>query len=157
MQSRLLTDNWIFFKTHDNNSYYQRNELCPMKDRFFDIFVLAVGLIFGSILTASPLVMTQYYAYASTDTEEEDNADMIEDDSSEQQNDTESETGDEDQIQELSGSGGKKMKDMLRPTIVSKSPNVDTVTIPVNTDVKVTFSEPVQSSSLSNFNIHAKK
>lgn len=129
-----------------------------MKGEYCVVLIITMGLIFGSLFGATPQVMTEHYSYASTDTDEQNSGEASDEDTPEQQQDDseiqsesedsefQSESEDEDEIQTLSG---VSKKDTKSPTIDSRSPNVGTVQIPVNTNIKVTFSEPVQSSTVA--------
>jgi Big-like domain-containing protein len=96
--------------------------------------------------------MTQNYAYASeesTETEEQDQTDTSEEEDTFQveEENSESESENEDEVQTLSG--GSSKKDTKGPTIDNRSPNAGTATIPINMEIKVTFNEPLQISSIS--------
>jgi hypothetical protein len=106
-----------------------------MDSRYFHAFVVTVGLILGLGLGVAP-TQNQVYAQGNTTEGNEEVSGSAEDENVTNQ-----------QVQELNDAGSKK--DKIEPTIVSRSPNVNTVSIPVNTNIEVKFSEPVKNSSIS--------
>jgi Bacterial Ig-like domain len=105
-----------------------------MDARYFHAFVVTVGLILGLGLGVAPTYTTESEVYAQGNTKEVSGSAVDENVTNQQ-------------VQEPSDAGSKK--DKIEPTIVSRSPNVNTVSIPVNTNIEVKFSEPVKNSSLS--------
>ena len=109
-----------------------------MDTKYFHAFVVTVGLILGLGLGVAPTdtAGSQLYAQDNTTEGNEEVSGSAEDEKVTNQ-----------QVQELNDAGSKK--DKIEPTIVSRSPNVNTVSIPVNTNIEVQFSEPIKNSSIS--------
>jgi hypothetical protein len=105
-----------------------------MDAKYFHAFVVTVGLILGLGLGVAPTYTTESQVYAQVNTTEGNE-------------EVSGENVTNQQVQEPSDAGSKK--DKIEPTIVSRSPSVNTVSIPVNTNIEVKFSEPVKNSSLS--------
>jgi len=105
-----------------------------MDARYFHAFVVTVGLILGLGLGVAPTYTTESEVYAQGNTKEVSGSAVDENVTNQQ-------------VQEPSDAGSKK--DKIEPTIVSRSPNVNTVSIPINTNIEVKFSEPVKNSSIS--------
>src|SRR6476660_2306991 len=120
-----------------------------MNEKYLVVFVFTAGLILGGV-SATPSVRPQTYAYATTETNPEylvvtpEEESIGKQDNSENQTQTETQTDNQSQ-----GVSGGSKKDKIAPSIVSRSPNVGTINIPVNTNIAVTFDEPLKSSSLS--------
>lgn len=109
-----------------------------MDAKYFHAFVVTVGLILGLGLGMAPIFTTENQVFAQGNTTEGDEEAL---------SSTSDENATDQQVQELSDGGSKK--DKSGPTIVSRNPNVNTVSIPVNTNIEVKFSEPVKKSSVS--------
>lgn len=109
-----------------------------MDTKYFHVFVVTVGLILGLGLGVVPTYTEVSQVYAQ-DNATEGNEEVS--------GSAEDEEATDQQVQELNDAGSKE--DKIEPTIVSRSPNVNTVSIPVNTNIEVQFSEPVKDSSIS--------
>jgi hypothetical protein len=109
-----------------------------MDTKYFHAFVVTVGLILGLGLGVAPTYTAGSQVYAQDNTTEGNE---------EVSGSAEDEKVTNQQVQELNDAGSKK--DKIEPTIVSRSPNVNTVSIPVNTNIEIKFSEPVKDSSIS--------
>jgi hypothetical protein len=127
-----------------------------MKPKHVVLFVvLAVGLIFCSISASYLSAITQNYAYASeglTETEQDqieaqDQTDTSEEEDTIQAQEESSETQSEHENETRGLSAERLTKDTQGPTIDSRTPSVEAATIPINTDITVTFNEPIKPSS----------
>jgi hypothetical protein len=94
-----------------------------MDAKYFDAFVVTVGLILGLGLGMAPAFTTENQVFAQGNTTEG---------SEEELSNTSDENVTDQQVQEQSEGGSKKDKN--GPTIVSRNPNVNTVSIPINTN-----------------------
>ena len=109
-----------------------------MDTKYFHAVVVTVGLILGLGLGVAPTYTAGSQVYAQDNTTEGNE---------EVSGSAEDEKVTNQQVQELNDAGSKE--DKIEPTIVSRSPNVNTVSIPVNTNIEVQFNEPVKDSSIS--------
>lgn len=127
-----------------------------MKPKHVVLFVvLAVGLFFCSISASYVSAITQNYAYGSEglteseqdQTEEQDQTDTSEEEDTIQAEEESSETQSEHENETRELSAERLKKDTQGPTIDSRTPSVEAATIPINTNIKVTFNEPIKPSS----------